>query len=232
MSKFLTRFLLIGLILGLLVVSGQVFAERKPKILERQEGKPIFNIADVPEKYLKQKLLITETAKRIHVLIKAAQITEISSDLLKVKIFGQDYKIQISSDTNIISHSWGKSDLSEFSVGDIINVRGTLDLTDPLLVKAKTVRNVSIQKKHTVFSGEITAISTVTPPTDFTLKTVNRGLQKVVLSDKTKIYEGKVEKTASDLQVGMKVLVRGIWNEKLSQIQALLIRIKPAEVTP
>ena len=203
---------------------------------------PYFNVTDVPQKKLKQKILIEETGEGIHILIKSAQLLEISSlnggstpDLLKVKIFGQEYKIHRIADARVLQHSWGSSDLSEFSVGDIINAFGTLDSTDPFLVHAKTIRNVSFQFKHRAFGGEITQIpatSSASPAVDFILRTEARGDQKVIITEKTKILEGKVQKTVSDLQVGMRVMVRGLWNRTLSEIKALIIKIKPTEVTP
>jgi len=45
----------------------------------------------------------------------------------------------------------------------------------------------------------------------------------------TKIYSGKNLKSFSDLQTGIKVMVRGIWDRTLTKIQALLVRIKPFE---
>ena len=205
-------------------------------------AEPHFNITDVPKKELKQKILIEETGEGTQILIKSAQVAEISSlsggsipDLLKVKIFGQDYKIHRMPDAKVVFHSWGRSDISEFSVGDIVNAFGTLDDTDSFLVHAKTIRNVSFQFKHRAFVGEITKIpatSFATPTTDFILRTLEKGEQKVIITEKTKIFEGKAQKTISDLQVGMRVMVRGLWNKTLSEIKALIIKIKPTEVIP
>ena len=203
-------------------------------VLADQDKEPKANTANVPSKDLKQQILIEETGQGNMALIKGAKVVEITStggttpNLLKVKIFGQDYKIQIVEGTNVVRHYWGKSsaDLSEFSVGDIVNAYGQLDATDAFLVKAKTVRNVSIQQKHAVFTG---IIANIDPAGAFILQTQRAGSLAVVTSPTTQIYQGKVLKSFSDLQVGMKVLVRGIWNKTLNKIQALLIRINPAE---
>ena len=196
------------------------------------------NIANVLQKDRKQKILIEETGNGNMILIKAATVSAISSvtatstpNLLKVKVFGQEYKIEVATDTNVVRHYWGKSaiDLSEFSVGDIINAYGTLDSVDPFLIHAKTVRNVSIQKRHTVFTGKILSIASST--NSFTIETDKKTSSVVVNADSnTKIYSGKNLKSFSDLQVNMRVLVRGIWDKTLSKVQALLIRIKPFEV--
>lgn len=224
MRKF--SLLLFAILLGLTIAGiGFVQAQRG---LET-------NIADIPVKELKQMLQVNETSAGIMVWAKGAVITEISSleggttpNLLKVKIFNQEGKVHITENTNVVRHYWGKSpiDLSEFSVGDIVNIYGTLDSQDTTLVHAKTVRNVSIQKRHAVFQGEIKSI---TPPDTFTMETAKRGFLTIVTKPDTKIYLGKELKTFSDLQIGTKVLVRGVWDKTLSKVQALVIRIKPTE---
>lgn len=228
---FKSSLLVLTIILGL-GVSGMATAQ------QATSTEPVANVSNVPSVDLKQKILIEETGSGISALIKAAKVMEISSmagsagttpDLLKVKILGQDYKIRILANTNVVRHYWGKSplDLSEFSVGDIINVLGTLDSTDFFLINAKTVRNVSIQQKHGVFSG---TIKSITPPSSFILETARASSLLVNTDANTKIYQGKELKTFSDLQIGMSVLVRGIWNRTLTKIQALIVRIKPTAV--
>lgn len=202
------------------------------------------NTGNVPSESLKQQLLIEETGKGNMVLIKGATITEISFfpgatgtatgtatgssslDMLKVKIFGQDYKIHVLAGSNVVKYDWGKLliDLSEFSIGDIVNVYGTLDASDTFLVHAKTIRNVSLQKKHAVLEGSIKNINA--SDTSFTLATKKAGDQTVNVGSSTNIYQKKTLKAFSDLKEGMKVQVRGILNKTLSKIQALLINIK------
>ena len=133
---------------------------------KNDEIKP--NIANVQKSDLKQRIQIEETSAGNLVWLTGAKITAISGtstpNLINVTVFGQNYKIQTATDTNIVRQYWGKSamDLSEFSVGDIINVYGTLDATDYFLVHAKTIRNISIQKLHAVFTGKILSIASST----------------------------------------------------------------------
>jgi len=195
------------------------------------------NVSNVLREDLKQKIQINETSSGNMAWLTGAKITEISGtatatpNLIKVKVFGQDYKIDVSATTNVVRYSWGKSviNLSEFSVGDIINVYGTLDSTDYFLVHAKTVRNVSIQKLHAVFTGNILSIASST--NSFTMEAKRTGIATLTVNtdSNTKIYSGKNLKSFSDLQVGMTVMTRGIWDRTMSKIQALLIRMKPFE---
>ena len=195
------------------------------------------NIANVLKSDLKQRIQIEETSAGNMAWITGAKVVEISgvgtttSKLLKVKVFGQDYKVEVSANTKVVRQHWGKSeiDLSEFSVGDIVNAYGTLDSTDYFLIHAKTVRNVSIQKLHAVFTGNILTVSTSTSSFTMEAKGTRANTLLVNTDSNTKIYSGKILKSFSDLQVGTKVMVRGIWDRTLSKVQALLVRMKPTE---
>ena len=225
------KFLLGLAILAALVSVGVVQA----KNYNSNDGDIKPNTANVLKSDLKQKVQIDETSTGNIVRLTGAKITEISgtttNNLIKVKVFGQDYKVQIATDTNVVRQYWGKSaiDLSEFSVGDIIKVYGTLDTADYFLVHAKIVRNVSIQKLHAVFTGNILNIASSTG--SFTIEAKRNGTSSFLVNtdSNTKIYQGKNLKSFSNLKVGTKVMVRGIWDKTLSKIQALLIRIKPLE---
>jgi len=204
------------------------------------------NIANVPSADLRQKISIDETSSGNWVLIKGAKITEISYlastttstttststatstgtlNLLTVSVFGQSYKIKVEGDTNVVRYYWGKSamDLSEFSVGDIVNVYGTLDSSDPFLIHAKTLRNVSIQQKHVVKTGTVQSITSST--NSFIIQNGKNVTTTVNTDSNTKIYKGKDLKAFSDIEVGAKVSVRGLWDKNLAKIQALLVRI-------
>ena len=225
------KFLLGLAILAALVSVGVVQAKND----NSNDGDIKPNTANVLKSDLKQKIQIDETSAGNIVRLTGAKITEISgtttNNLIKVKVFGQDYKVQIATDTNVVRQYWGKSaiDLSEFSVGDIIKVYGTLDTADYFLVHAKIVRNVSIQKLHAVFTGNILNIASSTG--SFTIEAKRNGTSSLLVNtdSNTKIYQGKNLKSFSNLKVGTKVMVRGIWDKTLSKIQALLIRIKPLE---
>lgn len=229
-----TKIILAAMIIaGLSVITGLTMAKDNDK----DGGDIKSNIANVLKSDLRQRIQVEETSAGNMAWITGAKIVEISglgtttSKLIKVKIFGQDYKIEVFAGTNVVRQHWGKSeiDLSEFSVGDIINVYGTLDSTDYFLIHAKTVRNVSIQKLHAVFTGNILSVSSST--NSFTMEAKRTGANTLIVNTdaNTKIYSGKILKSFSDLQVGTKVTVRGIWDRALSKIQALLVRIKPTE---
>ncbi len=210
-------------------------------------------IKDIPEKDLRQELSIKEnrgkgkvvclaldicpsaSVQADEVLIKAAKVTEMGSGFLKISIFGYVYKIDISG-SKIVRYGWNESMIDEFSVGDIVNVHGYLDANDNYLIHAKTVRNVSIQNIHGVFSGAIESINATS--TVFTMATEKNGSQTVVVNGDTKIFKQTeivcimapcfpiyTAGLFSDLQIGAKVTVRGIWNKASSKIQARVVMI-------
>ena len=228
MKKFL-----LGLAIFTILVSIGV-VQAKNNNSDDEDIKP--NTVNVLKSDLKQRIQINETSAGNMVWLTGTKITGISGtttpNLINVKVFGQDYKVQIATSTNVVRQYWGKSaiDLSEFSVGDIINVYGTLDTADYFLVHAKTVRNVSIQKLHAVFTGKILSIASSTG--SFTMEAKRNGTSSLLVNtdSNTKIYQGKNLKSFSDLQVGMKVMVRGIWDKTISKVQALLVRMQPTKV--
>lgn len=193
----------------------------------KQEIKDLRNIANIPAQELRQNFSLTELGNgRVEALIKAGVISEIASDgaFIKVKIFNAEYKAAISSDTNIVRNSWGVSELSEFSVGDIVNIHGFMKTDDYATIITRTIRNVSIQKLHGVFQGEIKEILS---PNVFSFENKGGETLTVTTGDETKIFIGREAKGFADLLVGMTGLVRGVWDRTLSKTQALLIIMKP-----
>lgn len=193
------------------------------------------NTANVLKSDLKQRIQIEETSAGNLAWITGAKITEIlttvTPGLIKVKVFGQDYKIEVATTTNVVRQHWGKAvmGLSEFSVGDIVNAYGNLDSTDYFLIHAKNLRNVSIQKLHAVVEGEVSSVSSST--NSFVISVKKDGTNTVTINTdaNTQISSRNNLKTFSDIQVGMKVVVRGIWDKTLSKIQALIVKIKSAD---
>lgn len=241
MKKYIVAFSVVALLAGLVIFANMASANENDngngvKIEKAEKVKP--NVKDIAKNELRQSLSINEIVGRVicqevgncptdkpstEVLIKAAKVTSVGTDTLGISVFSYAYTIDTKG-ANIVRQFWGSSGLGEFSVGDIVNVHGYLDANNNFLVHAKTVRNVSIQKKHGVFNGTIDSVNAST--TSFVLKAEGRGNQTVSVTSDTKITIGTTTAAFSDLQVGAKVLVRGIWDRALSKIQAILVAIK------
>ncbi len=225
------------LLLGLAVILGNAVLAENATSGAASNVLPI--VKSILATELKQSLTISEIRGRIickelgtcsaanqtgtiEVLMKAAKVTEIGDGYLKVSIFNYNYKIDTTG-ANIVRYAWGQSTISEFSVGDIVNVWGYLDEADTSLVHARTLRDVSIQKLFGVFNGVIDSVDSAN--NSFVLKTESRGNQTVLVSADTKIVKATTTVAFGDLQVGMGAVVRGVWNKTLSQIQAQVINI-------
>jgi hypothetical protein len=204
--------------------------------VETVEAIPL-NTDDVNTRNIKHSLEITETPRGNEVLIKAAKVIEVNSveagtiGSIKISIFGYQYAVVIPNGTKILKSSWAGSKLTEFSVGDIVNVWGFLDSNDNYRINAKTVRNISIQKRHKVFKGTITSLLFVAADETqyqyrgFALKTKNYGIQTVIVDSDAKIFKRHHPAKFSDLKAGMNVVVRGVWIPEKHRIRALVIQI-------
>lgn len=158
--------------------------------------------------------------------LKAGKLVELSENLIKVEIFGYTYKVDISS-SNLYRQGWGKSDIDEFSIGDVINVYGYLDNNDNYLIHAINVRDMSILLTHYVFKGVIKSIDSNSK--SFVLNTIQHGDLTVNVYSETKIIKfstttpSYTEGSFSDLEVNSPVIVRGVYNINQKKIDANLI---------
>lgn len=168
------------------------------------------------------------------VLINAAKITDIGENTIGVLLFGYEYKVNIE-EAKLVRQYWAGSELDEFAVGDIVNVFGYLDQSDNHLVYAKTIRNISIQKRHTIFKGLIGSIDNTMRT--FVLQTPKNGDQIVIVNAETKIVKSEpvfciqvvgaycpaIISTLAEfeyLAVGEAIIARGLWNEDAKKITA------------
>lgn len=151
--------------------------------------------------------------------INRLEITKISTPALPTEITvvkgDQSIILKISDKTTILRKFGGKSSLTELHVGDIVTARGTWVDETKAVLDTRVLRDLSIQKRHGTFWGKIKSISGVT----FVLETSGRGDQTVQPDDNTKIINRKEVKVSfSDLKVGDRVRVTGLWDLTLKTI--------------
>lgn len=162
-------------------------------------------------------------------------VTAISGNTLTVTKDSKPYTINTDANTKFRRRFWGKSSLSEISVGDELNIWGKWTDEGKTTISARLIRDLSIQKRQGVFIGQMQGKS----DSGFTLQTKNRGVQTVTTDKKTKYYNrmGRLI-TVNDLNVNDTVKVRGLWDSKLNTITEVLyvkdfsIPVKPATPTP
>lgn len=138
--------------------------------------------------------------------------------------------VNITSTTTLLRRFGAKAALSEFSMGDQVQVMGKWTDNTKTAINAKVVRNLSIQKRHGTFVGTIST----TNSTGFTLATISRGTQTVTASATTKSVDrqGKAL-TLSAILAGHKVMVRGLWDNKLNLVtEVTFVRDYSLPATP
>jgi hypothetical protein len=186
------------------------------------------------------KNLIEQAKNMIKEKIKKqlkGQLITISGNTLTVQKDSKNYTVLVNDQTKLKRKFGASSTLSEFTPKDTLviignrtkNSDGTFSSTS---IDASYIRNMSIQRRFAVFTGEIINKTTNT----LTLKTVNRGTQTVYLSSTTEIKENNKMISLSDIQVGDKVIVRGeLWdraNEKIDAKNIMKLNIKKLSPTP
>lgn len=143
---------------------------------------------------------------------------------------GKTITLNITSKTLILRKFGGKSNLSELHIGDMVTARGTWEDSEKAVLNTRVLRDLSIQKRHGAFWGKITSID-ATGKT-FVLETAGRGEQKVFASSGTKIVDRRERNiNFSDLAVGHRVRVTGLWDPALKQIDSVRL-IKDWSVGP
>jgi len=128
---------------------------------------------------------------------------------------GKTYKVNISDQTQLRRRFWGKSTLAEFSVGNEVSVIGRWTDETQTTIEAKLIRNLSIQRRWGVFFGTVTSKNA----DNFIFEAVKRGSQTVYFTGSTKFINRKQEAiNYSDLQIGHRVRIKGVWDRSLNQI--------------
>ena len=146
------------------------------------------------------------------------KITEIGGNYIRVSDNedGKTYQVNITEKTQLRRHFGGKSSLSEFSLGDEVNVIGRYTDKTKSIIEAVLIRNKSIQKQWGVFFSKVLSKE----GNVLTVKTINRGELKVCWTDDTKIINRREESISlNNIEVGHRVRVKGVWDRDLREIR-------------
>lgn len=167
--------------------------------------------------------------------IGSGKITAKTDTTLTIEKDGKSYTVNMDSKTQLRRRFWGKAELSEFSIGNIVNVIGLWTDDTHTAINAKLVRNVSIQKRFGVFFGEVKSL--LSGGWVMSTKSENRADQTVTVSSTTKFENRKGEAiTQTDVKVGHKVRVRGLWDRTLNtvtevtQVKDFNLPLKPTTI--
>lgn len=142
-------------------------------------------------------------------ILMNADVTGINGTVIAAARDGKTYTINTTTSTLFARRFGGKSSISEFTVGDKINVRGTTVDDTGLVINATYIKDISIFKRQAAFTGIVKSISENT----MVITTTSKGDQTMVLDTETKLVNKNGKAIAKDqIMVGDKVSVFGVWN--------------------
>lgn len=175
---------------------------------------------DVKERL--QKRVDQVKSKHPRAAIGKGTVTAISgSSLTVVSRDGKTYTVLTGDfekcDTKLVRRYGGKSELAEMAVGDEVAVVGRWQDESKTSVEACVVRDLSIQKRHAVFVGEVKSLTS----DGWVMSTVGekRADQTVKVTSSTKFVNRKEEViTQADVKVDHRIRVKGLWNSKANTV--------------
>jgi len=189
-------------------------ASLSPKEIGKEVGKNVrektqernWSLLDKIKNFMKKNLRFEARVK--------GKITVIESN--SFSLTGEDgaFQVNITDKTKFLRKFGGKSSLSEYSVGDEVVVFGKFTDDTKLIIDAKTVKNNSIQKRFGAFFGKVTVKNT----DNFVMETAERGTQTVYFGTAKIVDRREVIIIMSDIKVGDRVRVKGVWDKTLSKI--------------
>lgn len=180
--------------------------EIRNEIREQNKG-----LLDQIKNQIKEKFQNLRFSARV-----TGKITEKGENFIKVEAKdGKIYQVNITEKTHLRRRFWGKADLSEFSIGEEVVVIGRYANEEKTTIEAVLIRNLSIQKRWGVFFGKVTSKGN----DSFVMTTLRRGSQTVYFTPSTRWINRRGETiSSSDVQVGHRIRVKGVWDRSLNKI--------------
>jgi hypothetical protein len=145
-------------------------------------------------------------------------LAAISSSSLTVNTAdGKNYTVDITN-AQCRRRFGGKCEWSELAVGDRLNVIGKWTDDSKTTINAKLVRDASIQKRHGVVFGKVTAKGDASFTMD--VKKGGETLTVTVYTGSAKFINRKEEVIAyGDIQIGHRVRAKGLWDRTLKEMR-------------
>jgi len=163
------------------------------------------------------------------VLVRGAVVTSTATSSINATLSWPngakiDWVINTSG-SELVNNSGHKATASEIQNGHVISFNGELTGASgaALAVKARVVRNWSVQKQNINPFGVIQSINSAAK--SFVFKTDKQGSPTVSVSDATVITKGKATTTFATLKVGDLAHVRGLWDRTANTVRADQIKI-------
>lgn len=150
-------------------------------------------------------------------VIGSGELVAKTDSTLTIKKDDKTYTVQISDTTKFRRRFWGKSEVSEFSIGNTVNVVGTWADESHTTINAILLRNISIQKRFGVFFGQVKSL--LSNGWIMSSTSDKRPDQTVTVSGETKFVNRKGETiTQAEVKAGHRVRVRGLWDNTANTV--------------
>lgn len=210
-SKKITNFAFVG-VLGLNLFRPGVAIDKDRNSTPTGEKRE--RIEERIEERVENREEKREAFKNTRATLKNVKVTSIGTSSVTVDNAGVSVVVNITDKTELRRKFWGKSNLGEFSVGDIINVVGKWTDDTKTAVNAVMVRNESIQKKFGVFFGTVKSLTA----DGFVFNSIHRDDGTVTIGSSKLINRKGETITQADIKVGDRVRVKGMWNNTAKTI--------------
>lgn len=156
-----------------------------------------------------------EVRKNTPAWIRGAIVKAKSGTSFTAAAGGKTYTINVLSNTRFRRHFWGESSFAELAINNRVNIWGKWTDTAHTTIDARLVRNISIQKRRGVFFGTVSSKSS----SSFVIISIYRGNQTVNFDSNTRFVNRKEQAmNFSDIQVGDRMRVKGVWDKTNSTI--------------
>jgi hypothetical protein len=186
------------------ITPGEFRKEIKKEVKEKIENK---GLLDKVKNFLKKNLRFEARVK--------GKITAIGTNSFSINGDDGTFQINITDKTQILRKFGGKSNLSEYSVGDEVMVIGKFTDDTKTAIDAKVIRNLSIQKRRGAFFGTVLTKET----NSFTMQTLKLGVQTIYFDSAKFIKRNEETMTYADLKLGHRVRIKGVWDKTLNEIR-------------
>ncbi len=163
---------------------------------------------------------------RVHLV--GAEVNAVGDGTITAEKDGKTYTVNTDTKTKLRRHFWGKSELAEFSIGNMVNIWGTWADETQTTINAKMIKNLSIMKRHGAFFGTIKSLG----DNSFVITSVHRGDQTVTVATTTKYLNRREQAIAfADLQVGHRVRIKGLWDKSNNTVTEV-VQVKDFSLPP
>ncbi len=158
---------------------------------------------------------LKEKAKTMTAVTKKGKVSSVTGKTFVMTTKENKTFTVDAESAQILRKMGGKGEVSEFTVGDEVNVVGTFTGEARTTIKAKMVRNTSIQRVKGTFMAKVISKGT----DSMVIQPEKRANQTAKIAATTKLINRKQQKiTFADIQVNDQIRIKGVWNKENNEL--------------